>query len=155
MNAVEEFIYKHYEPQIEAMGFCFADVEYVKQKDNQYLRLFIDTIDPNKKIDISDCETISRFLDEKLDQEVSLLQNEYILEVSSPGIERPLKRLKDYQKFLGQMATIKLYKPIYGAKSFTGEIISVNESIISIKVNEDILNFSFDEIAKGNLYFEF
>lgn len=155
MNTVEEFIFTHFEPQIEELGFCFADVEYVKQKDTQYLRLFIDTLDVTKKVDITDCEKVSRFLDGKLDNEMPMLKNEYILEVSSPGIERPLKRLKDYVKFTGNLVTIKLYKPINGSKTFIGEISEVNENNISIKVNEEILSISLDEIAKANLYFEF
>lgn len=155
MNTVEEFIYSHFEPQIEKLGFCFADVEYVKQKDAQYLRLFIDTLDSESKVDISDCETVSRFLDEKLDNEMPLLNSEYILEVSSPGIERPLKRIKDYQKFIGKMATVKLYKSLNGSKVITGEIFSVEENIITIKRDEELISLSIDEIAKGNLYFEF
>lgn len=155
MNTVEEFIYSHFEPQIEKLGFCFADVEYVKQKDVQYLRLFIDTLNSESSVDISDCETISRFLDEKLDNEMPLLNSEYILEVSSPGIERPLKRVKDYQKFIGKMATVKLYKPLDGTKVITGEIFSVEENMITIKRDEELISLSIDEIAKGNLYFEF
>ena len=155
MNKVEKFMFEHFEPQIEKLGYCFADVEYVKEKDSQYLRLFIDTLEKETRVDISDCEKVSRYLDEKLDLEALFLDKEYILEVSSPGIERPLKREKDFLSFLGSIIQIKLYKPVDRQKIFIGELLAINDRVIEIGVEENIYTFSLDDIAKANLYFEF
>lgn len=156
MNKVEQFIIEHFEPQLETMGYCFADVEYIKVKDQQFLRLFIDTLDNETRIDIEDCEKVSRYLDEKLDAEAPMLNKEYILEVSSPGIERPLKRPKDFMKFIGELAEVRLYQAEDGVKKFVGTIESADENAVTFKTEEGkVYDLEYSAIAKANLYFEF
>ena len=157
MNKVESFVFEYFEPQLKNLGYYFADVEYVRIKDNQYLKLYIDSLD-GKSITISDCETVSRYLDEKLDCEVPMLNKEYILEVSSPGVERPLRRVSDYQKFLGSKIQVKLYKPLDNQKKYIGILNDVIDELqIELKIFEkkQIIDIDIDNIAKANLYFEF
>lgn len=155
MNKVESFVFEYFEPQLKNLGYYFADVEYVRIKDNQYLKLYIDSLD-GKSITISDCETVSRYLDEKLDCEVPMLNKEYILEVSSPGVERPLRRVSDYQKFLGSKIQVKLYKPLDNQKKYIGILNDVIDELqIELKIFEKKQIIDIDNIAKANLYFEF
>lgn len=155
MNKVESFVFEYFEPQLKNLGYYFADVEYVRIKDNQYLKLYIDSLD-GKSITISDCETVSRYLDEKLDCEVPMLNKEYILEVSSPGVERPLRRVSDYQKFLGSKIQVKLYKPLDNQKKYIGVLNDVIDELqIELKIFEKKQIIDIDNIAKANLYFEF
>ena len=155
MNKVEAFIFEYFEPKLKSLGYCFADVEYIKLKDNQYLKLYIDSLD-GKNITISDCEKVSRYLDEKLDNEVSMLNKEYILEVSSPGNERPLRRVNDYQMFLGSKIQVILYKPLDNQKQNIGVLNGViDELYIELQLLEKKQVISIDNIAKANLYYEF
>lgn len=155
MNKVESFVFEHFEPQLKNLGYYFADVEYVRIKDNQYLKLYIDSLD-GKSITISDCENVSRYLDEKLDCEVPMLNKEYILEVSSPGVERPLRRVSDYQKFLGSKIQVKLYKPLDNQKKYIGILNDVIDELqIELKIFEKKQIIDIDNIAKANLYCEF
>ena len=103
-------------PIIEANNFELVDVEYVKEGANWYLRVYADK---EGGIAIDDCVLISRSLEEKLDAE-DFIEDAYILEVSSPGLGRPLKKEKDYVRSVGKSIDIKLYKAIDKQKEFTG-----------------------------------
>ena len=103
-------------PIIDENHFELVDVEYVKEGANWYLRIYADK---DGGISIDDCVLISRALEAKLDAD-DFIKDAYILEVSSPGLGRPLKKEKDYQRSIGQSVDIKLYKAIDKQKEFTG-----------------------------------
>ena len=102
-------------PLIEQNNFELVDIEYVKEGSNWYLRVYIDK--PGG-INVDDCELISRALSDKLDEE-DFIDDAYILEVSSPGLGRPLKKDKDFERSLGEDVEIKLYRMKDGTKSRT------------------------------------
>ena len=95
-------------PLIEENGFELVDVEYVKEAGNYYLRVYIDK---EGGITVDDCEVISRALGDKLDAD-DFIDDSYILEVSSPGLGRPLKKEKDFLRSIGKEIEIKLYRTI-------------------------------------------
>ena len=104
------------QPLVDAHGFELVDVEYVKEAGNWYLRAYIDK--PGG-IAVDDCEVISRALSDKLDEE-DYIEDSYILEVSSPGLGRPLKKDKDFQRSIGEEVEVRTFRAIDKQKEFTG-----------------------------------
>ena len=104
---IEQTVETYLKPILDEHNFELVDVEYVKEGTNWYLRVFIDK---EGGITIDDCELVSRALEKILDKE-DPIKNSYILEVSSPGLDRPLKKDSDFEKYKGRIVDIKLYKP--------------------------------------------
>ena len=118
-------------PIVEAAGVSIYDVEYVKEGNEWYLRAYIDK--PGG-VDINDCERVSRALSDKLDEE-DFIQEAYILEVSSPGLGRVLKKDKHLQMSIGETVEIKTYKPIDGQKEFEGSLKAFDKETIVIETD--------------------
>ena len=107
-------------PLVEAQRFELVDVEYVKEAGNWYLRVYIDK---EGGITVDDCELISRAFSDLLD-EADFIEDSYILEVSSPGLGRPLKKEKDYARSMGKELEIRTYRPIDKQKEFYGILLA-------------------------------
>lgn len=120
------------EPMMVEHGFELVDVEYVKEGGNWYLRAYIDKPDG---ITIDDCEMISKALEAKLDAE-DLIEGAYILEISSPGLTRPLKKDKDFARSLGKAVEVKLFKAVDGEKEFYGKLTDYSEEKVVITFDE-------------------
>lgn len=129
----EKKILPFLEPIIEERGLELVDVEFVKEGANWYLRIYIDK---EGGVGIEDCEFVSRGLDSKL-EDADPIDQAYILEVSSPGIDRPLKTEADYEKFSGEIIDVKLYKQADGRKQFQGELIGLKEGVLSFVEREE------------------
>lgn len=139
-------------PIVEANSFELVDVEYVKEGGNYYLRAYIDK--PGG-ITIDDCEVVSRALSDKLD-ELDFIKEAYILEVSSPGLCRPLKKEKDFERSIGQEVEIKLYKPINKQKELIGLLDAYDKENVMIKVDDEtIMTIQRKDIALIRLAFDF
>jgi len=139
-------------PIVEANSFELVDVEYVKEGGNYYLRAYIDK--PGG-ITIDDCEIVSRALSDKLD-EADFIKEAYILEVSSPGLCRPLKKEKDFERSIGQEVEIKLYKPINKQKEVIGLLDAYDKENVVIKVDEEsTMTIQRKDIALIRLAFDF
>lgn len=121
------------QPLIDANNFELVDVEFVKEGSDWYLRVYIDK---DGGITVDDCELISRAFNEILDRE-DYISEQYIFEVSSPGLMRPLKKEKDYKRSVGKLIDIKLYKPVDKCKEFTGVLDSYDKDTVTIKMDED------------------
>lgn len=136
-------------PILSSGGFELVDMEYKKEGGTFFLRVFIDK---EGGITLDDCALVNEELGTILDVE-DVIPNEYTLEVSSPGVERPLKKIDDYKRFVGQQARLKLYKPLEGKKDIVGVIDGVEDS--RIRLVEDKTNTSIEvdlkDIAKSNL----
>lgn len=133
-------------PIIEERSFELVDVEYVKEGSNYYLRVYADK---EGGITIDDCVDISRELNPKLDAYEKEFKNPYILEVSSPGLLRPLKKDKDFSRNLGKMVEIKLFKPLSPkeSKEFEAELKEFDENTITVLLEDDTETV----IERGNL----
>ena len=139
-------------PLLEKHQFELVDVEYVKEAGNWYLRAYIDK---EGGITVDDCEMISRTFSDWLDKE-DFISESYIMEVSSPGLGRPLKKDKDFERSLGDEVEIRLYKPRDRQKEFTGILKAYDKATVTIAV-EDGEDQVFDrgEIALIRLAFDF
>lgn len=137
-------------PIIEENGFELVDVEYVKEGADYYLRVYADK---EGGINIDDCVLISRALEEKLDA-ADRMQDAYILEVSSPGLTRPLKKEKDFKRSIGKLVEIKLYRAQAGKKEFTGVLVDYSDTTVTIE-NEDstTMELNRDDISTIRLAF--
>jgi len=126
------------------------DIEYVKEGPFKYLKVYIDK--PGG-ITVDDTADISRVLNKKLD-EVDLIKEQYFLEVSSPGVERPFKTEKDYLKNLNKLVEARLYKPIDDKKTVKGILTEKNENNIVIKSGENNFTIELKDLAKINRVIE-
>ena len=140
------------QPIMEANNFELVDVEYVKEAGTWYLRAYIDK---EGGIAIDDCELVSRALSEKLD-ELDFIEDSYILEVSSPGLGRPLKKDKDFNRNLGNEVEVRLYKAINKQKEFAGILTAFDKDTVTIEQEdgEEII-FNRQEIALIRLALDF
>lgn len=123
------------------------DVEYVKEKD-WYLRIFIEK---EGGIDHNDCQKVSELIEKELDEK-DLIKNPYILEVSSPGLDRPLKKDKDFMRAMGEKIDITLFAPVNGKKEITGVLLSYDENAVTIENFEPIPR---EKIANARLHIDF
>ena len=139
------------EPIIKELGFKTVDVEYVKEGSDYYLRAYIDK---EGGITVDDCEAVSRRLEEELDAE-DFIPNAYILEVSSPGLGRQLKKERHYLDNIGETVDVKLYKPYDGRKEFTGTLVSYADDNFVFGVDGKEFNLEASMISKICLHFEF
>ena len=139
-------------PIIEANNLELVDVEYVKEAGNWYLRAYIDK---EGGITVDDCEVVSRRLGEWLDEK-DFIEDSYILEVSSPGLGRPLKKDKDFDRSIGEDVDIKLYKPMNKQKDYTGTLKAYDKNTVTVTVEDGTeLVFNRPEIALIRLAFDF
>lgn len=138
-------------PMMEENGFELVDIEYVKEAGSWYLRAYIDK--PGG-IAINDCELISRALSDKLD-ELDFIEDSYILEVSSPGLGRPLKKDKDFQRNLGEEVEVRTFRAIDGQKEFSGVLKAYDKESVTIELEETEMKFARAEIALIRQAFDF
>ena len=150
--SVAELVRTLAEPVAESIGCWLWDVEFVKEGARRVLRI---TIDSEKGVNIDDCEKMHRAMDPILD-EADPIEEQYYLEVSSPGIERELRTEEHVMACEGWDVEVRLYAPKNGAKLFRGVLLeSDEEGRIRVDSEGRILTFERSEIAKLRTYFEF
>ena len=139
-------------PLMEEYGFELVDVEFVKEAGVWYLRAYIDK---EGGIAVDDCEVISRKLSDWLDQE-DFIEESYILEVSSPGLGRPLKKEKDFARSIGKDVEIRLYRALNKSKEYTGQLTAYDKESVTLKM-EDASEMTFQraDIALIRLALDF
>lgn len=142
-------------PILEELQLELVEVEYVKEGKSWFLRVYIDK---ETGVDIDDCGNVSEKLSEKLDEVDPIPQN-YFLEVSSPGAERPLKKEKDFLNAIGKNVYIKTYEPILDEKEFEGILTSFNGEEVTlevrIKTRKKTIVIPFEKVAKARLAITF
>ena len=149
-SEIEEYCTNLVMPIIEENSYELVDVEYVKEGADYYLRVYADK---EGGINIDDCVLISRALEAKLDDE-DRIENAYILEVSSPGLTRPLKKDKDFKRNIGKAVDIKLFNKINGIKEITAVLEDFTDEDISVTYNEELINIRRKDISMIRLAFE-
>lgn len=138
-------------PIAQANGVEIYDVEYVKEGADWYLRAYIDKTDG---VNIQDCENVSRALSDALDKD-DFIEDAYILEVSSPGLGRTLKKDKHFEKSLGLEVELKTYKAIDKVKEFSGVLKAYDETSITLESNGEEKVFAKSDVALVRLAFDF
>ncbi|WP_277677860.1 ribosome maturation factor RimP [Gracilibacillus dipsosauri] len=138
-------------PILDELQLELVDVVFEKEGQNWFLRVYIDK---ENGVDIEECGQVSEKLSEKLD-ETDPIEQAYFLEVSSPGVERPLKKEEDFQKYTGENVYVKVYEPIDGEKEFTGELVEFTDGTAKIaykvKTKTKEVEIPFNKIAKAHL----
>ncbi len=143
------------EPIVKVNNLDFVDIEYIKEGDNWILRVFVEN--PEGELTIDHLSNLSRLISRKLD-EVDPIDKSYFLEVSSPGVERPLRKIKDYERFAGEEIKISTYRKINETKEFIGKLIGIDENkVITIKLRDtdEEMEIDYSDVAKANLYENF
>lgn len=139
------------EPICKQAEVNIYDVEYVKEAGQWYLRVYIDKEDG---VNINDCEVVSRALSEKMDAD-DFIDDAYILEVSSPGLGRTLKKDKHLEKSIGEEVELKTYKPIEKQKEFVGILTAFDADTVTIETEQGLRTFQKSDLALIRLTFDF
>jgi ribosome maturation factor RimP len=143
VNVVENLA----KPIIEELGLELVDIEYVREGADWYLRIYIDK---DGGVTLDDCESVSRPLSKKLD-EVDPIPQAYLLEVSSPGVERPFKKDRDFEKAIGENVKIMFYKAINGKKTAEGILEKYDGETVTVLLDDDNREiFHLKDISKIN-----
>jgi ribosome maturation factor RimP len=143
------------EPIVAGEGLELLDVEYIREREGWILRLFIDK--PGGKVGLDECTQVSRAVDPVLDVE-DIVPNEYNLEVSSPGLNRPLKKPRHFEQVKGQKVKVKTFGPLGEPprKNFSGTLTEVESDAITVDVEGGgVFRIAFKDIAKAHLEYEF
>ncbi|OCA83802.1 ribosome maturation factor RimP [Pseudobacillus wudalianchiensis] len=155
MSKVVETVEQLVTPITEELDLELVDIEYVKEGKNWFLRVYIDK---ETGVDIEECGMVSERLSEKLDETDPIPYN-YFLEVSSPGAERPLKKIRDYERAVGKRVHVKTYEPIDGEKTFEGTLLSFEQEELVIeylvKTRKKQVTIPLEKIAKARLAVSF
>ena len=139
-------------PIVDENNFELVDIEYVKEAGNWFLRVYIDK---QGGITIDDCELVSRALSEQLDKD-DFIEDSYILEVSSPGLGRPLKKEKDFERSIGKEVEVRLFQAINKQKEYIGILTSYDKDTVTVELEEENpLTFQRKNIALIRLAFDF
>lgn len=131
MSAITKTIQDLVAPITDELGLELVDVEFIKEGTDWFLRVYVDT--PAGDIDIEQCALVSEKLSEELDRTDPITQN-YFLEVSSPGAERPLNKDEDFEQAIGQYIYVKTYAPVDGMKEFEGFLIAYSPAGLEIEI---------------------
>lgn len=132
MASIEERVEKLVETQIKELGYELYDVQYAKEGKDYFLRIFIDK---KEGIDLNDCEKVSGRINSILD-EADYIKEQYFLEVSSPGVERIIRKDKHLQQSLGKEIEVKLFKPFEGSKEYLGILDEFDSEKVIIKITD-------------------
>ena len=145
--SVKHEVWRVLEPTISAMGYEFVGVEYAGAAGRNTLRVYIDTA---SGVTLEDCESVSHQISGLLDVE-DPISGAYDLEVSSPGMARPLFRIEDYERFAGEMVKIRLAIPENGRRNFNGKLIGVANGHVEIEVDGQIYKLRYEQIEQARL----
>tara|TARA_Y100000385_G_scaffold83353_1_gene85394 strand:+ start:3339 stop:3788 length:450 start_codon:yes stop_codon:yes gene_type:complete len=136
-------------PIVLALDLELWGCELVRQGKYSLIRVYIDR---ESGVDISDCEKVSRQVSAVFDVEEPITE-EYTLEVSSPGLERPLFRLEQFRKYVGSIIQLRMKKPQDGRKKFKGDLVRVDDDSIALSIDGGEVEFQYTDIDKANLIY--
>ncbi len=139
-------------PILDELGFLLVDVEFVREGEAHFLRAYIDK---EGGITLNDCEAVARRMNDLLDEE-NFVEGSYIFEVSSPGLDRPLKKENDFRRCMGREVEIKTYRAIDGEKMFRGTLSGYEDgTVIILTEQEEEKRFALSEIALAKQTLDF
>lgn len=151
MSKIEETVWSYIEPKVNELGVSIYDIEYVKEGTSWYLRVFIDK---DEGISIEDCENVSRAIDPLLD-ELNPIKTAYSLEVSSPGIERVIRRDEHFKRYMGEKVEVSLFKPINDMKKIECVLKDVNDIEITVNYENNDIKIDRKNISLVKTIYEF
>ena len=137
-------------PVLKEQGLELVDIEYLQEGGYFYVRIYIEFLD--KEVSLDDCAKVSVVVEDDIDK---IIDEKFFLEISSPGVERPLKKEKDYVRFVGNKVKVSLKHKINENKNFEGILEKFENETIFLKTNKEMLEIPFKEIRKANLVYDF
>lgn len=156
MNSVEKYILENYRTLVAELGYEIYHVEFQKSHKDNFLRLFIEPTDADQVMDIDACEAVSRRCSDAFDSDVHFpVSDAYILEVSSPGIERTLYIPEHFKRFVGEKVRLGLYKSLNKKKEFIAVLKQADDAGIQIDDDGTIIDLEYKDISKAQLYCDF
>lgn len=152
-SKVTDIVYALALPLAQEAGCTLYEVEYKKEGADNVLRVVLDTLD-NSSISIDMCEKVSRSLSDVLDEK-DPIRGAYMLEVTSPGLDRPLKKAEDFKRFSGRLIDVGLYKPFSGKKTLCGTLKSYDDGVVTLECDGGEISVSTSDTAYIRLAVEF
>ncbi|HWR39702.1 MAG TPA: ribosome maturation factor RimP [Patescibacteria group bacterium] len=149
-ESVEKLVEKLVTELLSESALELVDVEYVRERD-WILRVFLDK---EGGIEIEDCQWVSERLEARLD-ELDPIKESYYLEVSSPGLDRPLKKDRDFVRYTGEMVEVHLFAPLDGHKLLTGSLLGLENDSVCLEIDSQKLAIPREKISQVRRYFEF
>lgn len=149
MASIEERVETLIKPTIEEIGYDLYDVEYAKEGKNYFLRIFIDK---SEGIDLQDCEKVNDAINDILD-EADYIKDQYFLEVSSPGVERVLRKDKHFEAQIGNEIYLKLFKSVNGLKEIQGILEAFDGGVLTLNLDGDLIKIENKDIAVARTVF--
>ena len=151
MRRDQSHLWDLFEPVVNGMGFDLIEIEHFPNPKHGVLRLFIDR---EGGVTIDDCADVSRQISALIDVE-DPIRGQFNLEVSSPGLDRPLRRLKDFQRFTGSLVKLKTVMPLEGQRNFKGRLLEANEEVLVIETDTEEISLPMNAIEKARIVPEF
>ena len=154
IEKIKEYLISEIDRIVTSLGYDFVGLDFVQESGKPILRVYIDFLNG---IMVKDCEVVSRGISKFIDEDNNLPNGELFLEVSSPGLDRPLFTLGDYRKFTGNVVKIKLNPTDGGRKRFKGTLTGVSESGLVYLKDEagEVHEIPFENILKGNIVYQY
>jgi ribosome maturation factor RimP len=150
-TVIAEKVRQIVEPIIQSEGLELVDLEYRREHRGRVLRLFIDR---EGGVTVDDCASISHEVDKNLEIE-GIPPGPYTLEVSSPGLKRPLKREADFYRFTNRLVKVRTAELIEDKRTFRGKLLACHDGLVEIEENSRVVQVPLDQIVKANLEYEF
>ena len=138
-------------PILDEMDYELVDIEYLTERGRWVLRVYVDK---EGGVTLDDCARVSREIDDLIEVK-DIVRHEYVLEVSSPGLNRPLKRERDFLWARGKKVKIKMANPVKGQRNFIGYLRELREGMLHLEVDGTFIFLSRKDVRKANLVFEF
>ena len=151
MANIEEKIENRVSPIINELGYNLYDVQYAKEGKDYFLRIFIEK--ENGEIDLDDCEKVNNAITDVLDED-DYIKEQYFLEVSSTGVEKMIRKEKHLKENIGNLITIKLFKPIAGEKEYVGKLKEFNDNTLTIELENSDIELERKNISLIKKYYD-
>lgn len=151
INLITKQVSDLIEPILNGMKFELVDVEYLSDRGRWVLRIYVDK---DGGVTLDDCAMISGELGDLIDIK-NFVEHEYVLEVSSPGLDRPLKKEADFVRVIGKKIKVKTKAPVNGRRNFTGNLKDCREQKLVIEYEGGLIALGWTDIEKANLVYEF
>ena len=156
MRRDQTHLWELFEPVVNGMGFDLVEIEHFPNPKHGVLRLFIDKPagSESEGVVIEDCSAVSRQISALIDVE-DPIRGQFNLEVSSPGLDRPLRRLQDFQRFTGSLVKLKTVMPLEGQRNFKGRLLEANEDVVVIETDAEEISLPMSSIEKARIVPEY
>ena len=151
MRRDQTHLWELFEPVVKGMGFDLIEIEHFPNPKHGVLRLYIDK---EGGVNVDDCSTVSRQISALIDVE-DPVSGQFNLEISSPGADRPLRRLVDFQRFTGSLVKLKTAIPLEGQRNFKGRLLEASEDTVVIETDDEEISLPMSAIDKARIVPEF